>query len=110
VRFCMSSRLFREVNENDARASVKAYAKMIAERGGVIADPSPRVFKGTEELTKLLKRGEADLVSMQTQEFLALEENLVTGPILVSIVNGCDSEEYLLLVRADSGAKALTPI
>jgi len=110
VRFCMSSRMFREVNENDARASVKAYAKEIAESRGLIADPNPRVFTGTDELTKLLKRGEADLVSLPTPEFLALEENLVTGPFLLSLINGSDCEEYVLLVRADSGVNTLSDL
>jgi len=94
VRFCMSSRLFREVNENDARASLKAYAKQIAEIHGLSANPSARVFTGAAELTSLLKRGEVDLVSMPTEEFLALEDRPRDRPILVSIVNGSDFEEY----------------
>ena len=85
VRFCISSRMFREVNENDARASVKAYAKQLAESRGLIIDANPILFTGCPELTKLLSAGAVDLVSMPTQEFLALEENLVTGPYLISL-------------------------
>jgi ABC-type phosphate/phosphonate transport system substrate-binding protein len=103
VRFCMSSRLFREVNENDARASVRVYAKQVAESRGLIADPNPRIFSGTAELTHLLSSEEVDLVSMPTEEYLELGENLVTGPILISLVDGADYEEYALLVRADGG-------
>lgn len=110
VRFCMSSRLFREVNENDARAAVKAYAKQLAESRGLIADTNPRIFTGAAELTQLLRAGAVDLVSMPTQEFLALEENLVTGPYLISLVDGSDFEEYVLLVRADSGVNALSDL
>ena len=110
VRFCISSRMFREVNENDARASVKAYAKQLAESRGLIADANPIIFTGSAELTKLLSAGAVDLVSMHTQEFLALEENLVTGPFLISLMNGFDFEEYVLLVRADSGFSALSDL
>jgi len=106
----MSSRLFREVNENDARASVKAYAKQIAEIHGLSANPSAIVFTGAAELTSLLKGGEVDVVSIPTQEFLALEESLLTGPFLTSIINGSDYEEYVLLVHADSGVKALSDL
>jgi phosphonate transport system substrate-binding protein len=110
VRFCISSRMFREVNENDARASVKAYAKQLAESRGFIADANPIIFTGSTELTKLLIARAVDLVSMPTQEFLALEENLVTGPFLISLINGSDYEEYVLLVRADSGFDALSDL
>ena len=110
VKFCMSSRLFRQVNENDARASVKAYAKQVAESRGLIADSNPKVFTGAAELTSLLKRGEVDLVSMPTEEYLAQEESLVTGPILISLINGSDYEEYVLLVHADSSFHALSDL
>lgn len=110
VRFCISSRMFREVNENDARASVKAYAKQLAESRGFSADAKPIIFTGITELTKLLSAGAVDLVSMPTQEFLGLAENLVTGPFLISVMNGSDYEEYVLLVRADSGVEALSDL
>jgi len=110
VRFCMSSQLFREVNENDARASVIAYAKQLAESRELVADTNPRIFTGAAELTQLLKREQVDLISMPVQEFLALDENLVTGPFLISIVNGSEFEEYVLLVRADSGVHALSDL
>ena len=110
VRFCISSRMFREVNENDARASVKAYAKQLAESRGLIADANPIIFTGCPELTKLLSAGTVDLVSLPTQEYLALEEKLVTGPYLISLINGSDYEEYVLLVRADSGFDALSDL
>ena len=110
LRFCISSRMFREVNENDARASVKAYARQLAENRGLIADANPIIFTGVAELTKLLSAGAADLVSLPTQEFLALQENLVTGPFLISVMNGSDYEEYVLLVRADSGFHTLSDL
>ena len=110
VRFGMSSSLFREVNENDARASVRAYAKQLAEGHGLMADPNPRIFTGVAELSTLLSFGEVDLISLPTQEYLALEETLVTGPLLVSIINGSDYEEYVLLVGADSHVKGLADL
>lgn len=110
IRFSMSIKLFREVNENDAVASLKAYAEQIAASRSLVADPNPRIFNGADELTRMLIRGEVDLVSLPTQEFLTLEENLVTGPILISLVNGSDYEEYVLLVRTDSPAMMLADL
>jgi ABC-type phosphate/phosphonate transport system substrate-binding protein len=110
VRFSISSGMFRDVNENDARASVKAYAQQLAVSRGFIVDPIPSVFTGATELSKLLKAGTVDIVSLPVSEFLLLEENLTTEPILVSVLNGLDYEEYLLLVGADSGFNRLSDL
>jgi phosphonate transport system substrate-binding protein len=106
----MSSKLFREVNENDARASVIAYSKLVIENSGLVADPNPVIFTGAADLTELLKCGAVDLLSMPTEEFLALGENLATGPILVSLVNGSDCAEYVLLARTDSAINTLADL
>jgi phosphonate transport system substrate-binding protein len=107
VRFCISGKLFREVNENDARVSVKAYAKQVVENRGIAADPNPIIFSGTDQLSKLLRARAVDLISMPTPEFLALDENLVTGPFLISIINGSEYEEYVLVARFDSEINGL---
>jgi ABC-type phosphate/phosphonate transport system substrate-binding protein len=110
VRFGMSTRLFREVNENDALASVQVYAKALVESHGLVADPNPVIFTGGSELSELLTTGAVDLASMPTQEFLALGETLVTGPILISLINGSEYEEYVLVVRKDSGINVLSDL
>jgi phosphonate transport system substrate-binding protein len=102
--------MFKGANENDARASVKIYAKLIAENRSLIPDPNPRVCAGVAELTQALSAGAVDVISLPTPEFLDLDEKLVSGPILVSVISGCDYEEYLLLVRADSGFKTLSDL
>ena len=110
VRFCMSNRLFREVNEDDAKAILRAYAKQVIESRGLVADANPVVFTSHAELIELLRSGAVDLVSMETQEFLALGGHLVTGPLLISLIDGSDCEEYVLLVRADSGVNGLSDL
>ncbi len=110
ARFGLSIRMFREVNENDGRMSVRAYTKQIAESRGIVADPNPRVFSGVPELTKLLISGAVDIVVLPTQEFLALEQNLVAEPLLIRIINGVDYQEYILLARFDGGINALSDL
>jgi phosphonate transport system substrate-binding protein len=103
--------MFKGVNESDARASVKTYSRLIAEKNrGLIPDPNPRVCAGVAELTSLLGSGTVNLISLPTQEFPELDEKLVTGPILVSVISGSVYEEYLVLVRADSGFKTLSEL
>ena len=106
VRFCISGGMLRTVNENDARASLKAYSKQLAESRGINADPNPTVFNGTSELARLLNTEAADFTTLTTEEFLAMEESL-TGPLLMSVINGSVFEEYVLLLRADSGVNML---
>ena len=106
VRFCISGGMLRTVNENDARASLRAYSKQLAESRGINADPNPTVFNGTSDLAKLLNAGVADFATLTTEEFLAMEESL-TGPLLMSVMNGSIFEEYVLLLRGDSGVNTL---
>lgn len=110
LRFALSSNMFREVNENDARASLKIYAKTIAETQGLTADPKPCIFAGIGEITQLLSARMVDVISLPTTEFLLLDSNLVMGPILVTVSKDRELEDYVLLVRAESGIHALSDL
>lgn len=103
IRFGFSRSMFREVNENDARASLKAYAGVIARERKLTAEPDPILYEGTAEIEASLRRQKVDVVAGPAAELLALPDALITGPFLFSVTAKTPGVEYLLLTRVDSG-------
>jgi phosphonate transport system substrate-binding protein len=102
VYFAFSKSLFAEVNENDAKAAVKAYTQIIADQNGVSTGGGPLVLDGTNAMAQALRLKQVDLLSVTAEEFLALEAHGLEGPLLMTTIKQSFTEEYLLLARQDS--------
>ena len=103
VRFAFSSQMFTDVNENDARASVKAWALALARERGVPMSTEPIVLSGTTQLREFLCDASIDGAAVTTEEYLSLEPELQGTNMFVSFIGGQYTEVYLMLVRVDSG-------
>ena len=103
VRFAFSAEMFTDVNENDAKASVKAWAQAFSRERHVPMSADPIILSGLDELKKSLRSGAIDGAAVPTQEYLDLEPGLRGTNLFLSSNGGRFTEEYLLLVRADSG-------
>jgi phosphonate transport system substrate-binding protein len=102
VRFAFSFRMFADVNENDAKASVKAWALALARERGVPMSIEPIVLSGDAALMKALRDASIDGAAVTTEEYLSLDAELQGTNLFMSFIGGHYTEEYLLLVRADS--------
>jgi phosphonate transport system substrate-binding protein len=102
VRFGFFRTMFRDVNENDIRASLKAYARAVALDRAIRADPDPMLFDGADDAAAALRAGGVDLISGSTPELLRLPAGLLTGPYLLSLSGDAVGTEYQLLVRRDA--------
>ena len=107
IRFAFSSHMFTDVNENDARASVKAWTIALARERRVPMSTEPIVLTGAAQLKQSLLAATIDGAAVTTEEFLSLEPELQGTNLFMSAVGGRFTEEYLLLVRADSGISDL---
>jgi phosphonate transport system substrate-binding protein len=103
IRFAFSFHMFTDVNENDAKASVKAWALALAQERQVPMSTEPIILSGAAELKQALRAATIDGAAVTTEEFLSLEPELQGTNLFMSVVGGRFTEEYLLLVRADSG-------
>jgi phosphonate transport system substrate-binding protein len=103
VRFAFSAEMFKDVNENDAKASVKAWALALCHERHVPMSADPVILSGIGELRKALRSATIDGAAVPTEEFLGLEPELQGTNLFISSMAGHFTEEYLLLVRADSG-------
>jgi phosphonate transport system substrate-binding protein len=103
VRIAFTSRMFTDVNRNDVQAAVKAWAQALAEEHHLPMNAEPIILSGLPDLRKALLAGSIDAVTATTEEYLGLEPELRGTNLFMSSVAGRFTEEYLLLVRTDSG-------
>lgn len=102
VRFAFSRSMFRDINENDAKAAMKVYAKTIGDENGIDTSGGPIYLDGTNAIAEAVRLKQVDMISLTSEEYLALENQGLSGPFMISKVNQTFTEEYVLLVRADS--------
>ncbi len=102
IRFAFSSQMFTDVKENDAKASVKAWALAIARERQVPMSTEPIVLAGTAQLKQALYDATIDGAAVTTEEYLGLDLELQSTNLFMSFIGGQFTEEYLLLVNANS--------
>jgi ABC-type phosphate/phosphonate transport system substrate-binding protein len=102
IHFAFSKSMFLGVNENDARAAMRIYARTIGDQNGLYVDQEPTLLEGTNEIAQALTHGRNDVFSLTTPEFLAVETRGLIGPFFCANIRGSFVEEYLLLSRKES--------
>jgi phosphonate transport system substrate-binding protein len=101
-RIGFSSSMFTEVNENDARASIKVWGQTIAKKHGVPINPDPMIIKDTPALLQALRDKEVDAVGITIIEYAAVSQEIQFAPIFLTRTGGQTREQYLLLVHQES--------
>lgn len=102
-RLAFSASMFTEVNESDARAAMKIWIKTVADEHGIPIDPDPPIRSTVEELLRLHRDHPVDGFALTTPEFVRLRQELEIDRFATGVTAGTISEEYVLLVRYDSG-------
>lgn len=103
MHIAFTSRLFSDVNESDAKAAVKVWAEAWASDHRFRIEPVPQVITGPSAIAQAVREARTDFFSLTTDEYLSLESEVHQPKLIVSLIGGQDREEYLLLVRVDSG-------
>lgn len=102
--------LFSDVNEDDAVASIKVWADTILVRRGIAMESAPEVYPDGESLKKEVLAGSVDLISMLAKELIQIEDSIPLDNFHFTAQNGKVTEEYILLVQADSGIEKLADL
>lgn len=105
VRFSRS--LFEEVNENDALAAMKAWGIALAYNKNMPVKAEPSIFEGIEDLRKALHEQTIDIVTTSILEYEALQKELSSDEIFISLKGEEASEEYLLIAHRNGPIKNL---
>jgi len=106
-RFAFSMRMFSGVNENDAKAAVRGWAQGLANERKIQLDGQPVMLQNLKEIIEAMRGKRVDCISLTTDDYLALPPDLQSTNLLVSLIAGKTTEQYLLLVHAKSGLGSL---
>lgn len=101
----VSSATFTNVNHNDARAAIKVYFDIVAQRRGLLADCKIDIVDSVTEIRERLQSHAVDLMVMSVADYLELENSRLIVPALTNALTaqGGASYSYLLLVNPSSG-------
>jgi ABC-type phosphate/phosphonate transport system substrate-binding protein len=105
-----SSAMFAEVNENYAKASVKAWGQSVAKERGIPTDPETCILQGTPALLAALRNKSVDVVAVTMIEYAVLSREIHFAPIFVTTAGGQTREQYLVLVNRDNGIERLSDL
>ncbi len=110
VRFAFSKRMFSEVNENDAQAAMKAWGQALSSERNIPFDPAVRILTGTEAIAAAVRDQLIDVITLPTDEYWEVRSMVPLGSILFGTNGNQIMEEYVLLVRGDSGIQRLADL
>jgi ABC-type phosphate/phosphonate transport system substrate-binding protein len=111
VRFGMTQGVLEpDVNPNDALAAVKIWASTLGNSSGKWNKTDARIFADATSLVAAVDRGEMDVVTLSTQEYLGVEGVLKAEPALTIVQAGQVEIEYVVLVRSDSDLKWISDL
>jgi phosphonate transport system substrate-binding protein len=102
-----SSALLADVDAADAVAATKIWTDRIIRRKGFDGESEARIFPDLFALETALAEGGVDLVFLLPQEYLSLAGHLPLVPVAISAPAQGVYEEFVLVVRADSGQRAV---
>lgn len=102
-----SDAMLAHVNEADAVAAIKTWVEMIKEAWNSSVPSTTSIYSGTEKLTKALQSGDVDLISVPTDEFFKLKQDVQLDSYHLGSYKGRITVENLLLVHCDSGFETL---
>jgi ABC-type phosphate/phosphonate transport system substrate-binding protein len=108
IHFALTSAVIEpDVNQDDAIAATKMWAATMGKGSGLWQSADAAIFRDKASLIASINRGATDIFAMGTQEFLELEDQLHATPYLTYMQAGQIENQYLMLVRQDSGIKTL---
>lgn len=100
-RFSFSACMFRQFNENDAKAALKAYTQALMRERQIEMDLTPMVLDGAAAIARALCEKRVEIASVTAPEFLALAPALQPATVMLSVTEKQGRAQYLLLVRRD---------
>ena len=109
-RLGFSSAMFTDVNENDAKASVRVWGQALGQERGVHVDPNVLILKDIPALLHALRTEGVDALALPTTEYDAFRKEVPFAPIFVSFSGGRFTEQYVLMVHQDSGITSLADL
>ena len=103
-----SDSLFRSVNRNDAVAAIRVWGRILAQERGFDTDPTVEILGDLAEIRKRVQANAVGVLSLDVLEYLQLADLPGVEPAFAGVRDeGGNTQEYLMLVRGESGTSSL---
>jgi phosphonate transport system substrate-binding protein len=110
IRLGFTYAMFSGMNENDARASIKALAAAISRERGLPADPEPHLYHDTEATLAAIKGHAVNAIGVTAEEFWRLRQHVTFDGFVIGVTELGAYENYLVVVPASSPAWTLADL
>ena len=109
LRVVASSKVFSNVNRNDARAALKVWFDVVAQQKGYALYSTVDILDGVTEIRERLESHSVELITLGMLDYLELESSRLIVPVLTDArtSQGGALYSYLLLVNPSSGVTAI---
>ena len=108
--FAFSSSVLTDVNENDAKASIKVWAQSIATQQGVAIYPDVLVTPDVETMNQALRAGKVDAAVLTLDDYASVSRDVAFSHLFCAVHGGKLTEEYVLLVHRASVIEQLAQL
>jgi phosphonate transport system substrate-binding protein len=105
----VSSTSLSNINQNDARAAIKVWFDLVAQRKGFVLDSKVDILNSVAEIRERLQSHSVELLVLNIAEYLELESSHLVFPALTHAVSlqGGSLYSYVLLAKPSSAAATL---
>ena len=107
VRLAISESVIGDVNLNDARAAMLIWLKRMTQDLNLVFDS--KLFATTQEIVEGAHRGQFDCVALNVIEYRQIADLLDSSQI-VNAAGAAGLEQYLILVKQNSGIRQLADL
>ena len=110
LRIGFARNMFSDMNENDAKASIKVWGQLVAKQNNCPHDLTTQIFRNYDELLRSLMENKVDAVGLLMTDFDRLRRKVPLAPIFLPYLAGKSTDRYILLVHRDSPIKSLADL
>jgi phosphonate transport system substrate-binding protein len=109
LRGVASSKVFNNVNRNDARAAIKVCFDELARQRGYVLDSTVDIVDSVTEIRARLQSNSVELIMMGVIDYLELESSRLMVPVMTDArtSQGSAFYSYVLVVNPSSGATSI---
>jgi len=102
-KMAVTAAMFTEVNESEARAAMKVWIMTVAKEHGIPVDPELIVYSGADAALRAAETDRVDAYGVTLEEFSVLRAHIAFDRMAVAAHADNYQENYVVLVRQDSG-------
>ena len=110
LNIAYSAETFSGVDINDARIALEAWGKHLTKKLRRPYKTKALVFEDLSSMVKSMKSGEVDMAVLLSLDYFKVKNDLPIVPSLIGVTGENITDEYIILVRKNSGIKKLSQL